>query len=87
MKIIWGLFVVFLVFGFWNSSPVQPVLLGENVIEQQGVPWEGDGGGGIPLSDWCCVVWTQGVEPRRYRKPYRNPWRRLRKLMRRLAKD
>jgi IS1 family transposase len=87
MKIIWGLFAVFLVFGFWNSSPVQPVLLGENVIEQQGVPWEGDGDGGIPLSDWCCVVWAQGVEPRRRRKPYRNPWRRLRKLMRRLAKE
>jgi IS1 family transposase len=87
MKVIWWLFVVVLVFGVCIISPVQPVLLGEMVIEQQGVPWERDGEGGIPLPVLCCVVWAEGVEPRRRKQPYRNPWRRLRKLMRRLAKE
>ncbi len=83
------LFVVVLVFVVCITFPRQPVFLGELVIEKQGViPGERDSHQGIPLSALCCVVWAEGVEPRRRRRrPYRNPLRQWRKLMRRLARE
>lgn len=82
---VW-LLVVF--FGLWLvGTPVQPVL-GKVVIEQQYIVAGGhDARQQIPLDVLCCVVWAEGVEPRRRRRPYRNPLKRLRKRMRRLAKE
>lgn len=88
MKVIWWLAVIVLVFLVWIPFPCQPMFLGEVVIEQQGVaPGQRDTHQGIPLSALCCVVWVEGVEAQRRRRPRRNPLRQWRKLMRRLAKE
>jgi IS1 family transposase len=87
MRVMCWLLLVVVILGCWISTPVHP-LLGEVVIEQQrDFPCEGDAHRGFPISVLCCVVWAEGVEPRRRRRPYRNPLRRLRKWIRRVAKE
>lgn len=87
MKVVWWLSLVVVILGFWVKSPGYPVL-GELVIEQhRGIPGEGDAHRGFPLCHLCSVVWAEGVEPRRQCLPYRNPLRRWRKWIRKIAKE